>query len=389
MTVSDRAIAPEHALLLLVARASWDDDAARDCGDMIARGMAWEEWLARAEQNRLLPLAHRLLAGRADVPAEVLASLRVAHVANAAEALRLTGEVRRLLATLAEASVHAVAYKGPALAVRAYGDVALRTYSDLDLLIAPQDAAAAMRVLTEAGYESEHAFSAAQDRRFRAVDGDYPFHHPGTDTLVELHTQVSSARFCMHLPSEELLSRARPVAVGGGTVPALDDADLFLALCAHGAKHRWARLEWLAAVAALVRRVPLDPTPLADRAREIGAGRTVLLALHLAHTALELPLAPSVLRSIQSDSVISTLADESRALWFAPASGETDTAANLRYNFRLRDGGKDRLRYAARWLFTPSPEDWAWIRLPDGVSWMYRALRPVRLAARYAPGRPR
>jgi hypothetical protein len=166
------------------------------------------------------------------------------------------------------------------------------------------------------------------------------------------------------------------------------DDDLFLALCLHGAKHRWARLEWLACAAALRVRAGLDARDVLDHAAEIGAGRTVLLALLLMHGAFGLPLPAGVDQSASAGRGLPALADEARGLWFGDVADEAQaTPANLRFNARLRDGAADRARYAARWLFAPSPEDWAWVRLPDGLAPLYRVLRPLRLAARYGPGR--
>ncbi|HYR08394.1 MAG TPA: nucleotidyltransferase family protein [Longimicrobium sp.] len=317
-----------------------------------------------------------------EVPERVRSALRAEYQANGRAALASSAELRRLIGAMEAAGVRAAAYKGPALAVRAYGHLALRTYADLDLLVAPDDVPAAARVLEECGYLSVHRFSPAQEAVFRRTDGDYPFHHPHTAALVELHCHVSSARFCASLPTAELLARARPVPIGGGQVPALADEDLFIALCLHGAKHRWSRLEWLAAAAALALHA-LDMEKAVLRAHAFGARRATLLALLLARDALGLPLPPSIGHAISADPVLPALAAEARALWFDADADEHDTAANLRFNFRVRDGAADRARYAARWLFTPSPEDWAWARLPDALSPLYRAVRPLRLAVRY------
>ncbi|HST61534.1 MAG TPA: hypothetical protein VLK84_22700, partial [Longimicrobium sp.] len=161
------------------------------------------------------------------------------------------------------------------------------------------------------------------------------------------------------------------------------DDDLFLALCLHGAKHRWARLEWLACATALAIRADLDLPSLLLAANGIGARRTVLLALRLARDALGLALPHAIHRSIDADPALAALAEEARGLWFAAEAEGDETPANLRFNGRLRDGTADRARYAARWLFLPSPEDWAWVRLPDALAPLYRVLRPLRLAARY------
>jgi hypothetical protein len=387
---------PEHALLLAAAAAPV---APRPCP--AGGGVDWDAFLALAQRNRLLPLAHRLLAEREDVPETVRSHLATFFAENGRKALGLAAELRRLLGAMEAAGVRALAYKGPALAARAYGHLALRTYSDLDLLVAPADVPAAARVLAGAGYESVYRLTPAQDAVFRRTDGDYPYHHPRTGALVELHCHVSSARFGVALPTAELIARARPVAVGGGPVPAPADDDLFLALCLHGAKHRWARLEWLAAAAALAVRATLDLDALLRRAAAIGAGRTVRLALLLMRDALSLPLTPSIDRALDADPALAPLAAEAGALWFAvdgPERTEStpalphsrthalpadDTAANLRFNFRLREGAARRARYAAHWLFTPTPEDWSWARLPDAASGLYRALRPLRLGLRY------
>jgi Uncharacterised nucleotidyltransferase len=382
-----RSAPAEHVLLLSVARAAVHAGTAAHGTE----GVDWDAFLALAERNRLLPLAHRALAEREEVPGAVRATLSAAAAANARRALAASGELRKLLGAMEAAGIRAAAYKGPALAVRAYGDLALRTYSDLDLLVAPDDVCAAARVLEGCGYLSAHRFSPAQDAAFRRTDGDYPYHHPHTAALVELHCHVSSARFCVALPTSALLARARPVPIGGGEVPALADDDLFLALCLHGAKHRWARLEWLTAAAALAVRQRLDLAGLLVRASAIGARRTVLLALRLMHDALALPLPSAVLAS-SDDDPLPRLAEEARGLWFVAKvvkvfnEEEDTTAANLRYNYRLRDTAADRARYAARWLFGPSPEDWGWVRLPDALAPLYRVLRPLRLAARYRAG---
>lgn len=382
---TDASVPPAHALLLACARASFDaGGAAPALAESVARGVDWDAFLALAERNRLLPLAHRALSDGPDLPETVRSHLRSAYAANARNALQLAGELRRLMDALDSAGIPALAYKGPALAVRAYGHLALRTYSDLDLLVAPEDEPAAAAVLRAQGYRSAYDFTPAQDAAFRRVDGDYPYHHPRTGSLVELHGRVSSRRFVADLPTARLTARARPVPIGGGDVAAPADDDLFLALCLHGAKHRWARLEWLSCAAALAVHAGLDLPAIVARAAEIGARRTTLLALLLARDALGLAPPPEVGGMIETDPSLPALANEARALWFTEdGAGEDATPANLRFNARLMDGAADRARYAARWLFLPSPEDWAWVRLPDALAPLYRVLRPLRLAARY------
>jgi hypothetical protein len=375
--VPDHGRSPEAALLLGAA-------AGGGIAMPLIAGIDGARLLALAERHRMLPLLHRHLRG-SDLPEPFAAGLRARNAREVHRALRLAGELLRLMDALSSAGIEALAYKGPALAMRAYGDLALRSFVDLDLLVRPDDVPRSLAVLADTGYDSALRLSPAQERWFRRVDGDYPLVHPGTDTLVELHARVSSLRFGMPVDTDALMRRSRTVAVGGGEVRTLGDDDLLLVLFAHGAKHRWKRLEWLAALAALLRAGRGDVEAVLARAAELRARRTALLGLHLAHTLLDAPLDGAVKREIAADAEVASLAAEVEDRMFG-AEGETEgaeTRGNLRFNLRLREGAAERARYVARWVFGPGPEDWKWRPLPDALFPLYRLLRPVRLLARH------
>ncbi|HEX2202697.1 MAG TPA: nucleotidyltransferase family protein, partial [Longimicrobium sp.] len=371
--------------LLLCARPAPDAAAFRAPAPA---GIDWDLVLRLAERNALVPFLHRHLdllraIGMPDGAAD---RLRARHREGALRALRLAGELRRIVDRLAEAGIESLPYKGPTLAMQAYGSLSARSYVDLDLLVRPADAPRALRVLGETGYASVHRMTPRQDAFFRRVDGDYPLVHGETETLVELHCRPSSLRFGVRLETDALMRRARPVALGSGDVPAPHPEDLLLVLAVHGAKHRWKRLEWVAALAGVARRAELDLAAALVRAADLHARRALLLALALAHRLVGLELPDAVAREIEADGVVAELAKEAEARMFdAREEDDGDTAANLRYNLRVQDGAAARAAYAYRWLALPSPEDWAWRRLPDALFPLYRALRPARLLLRYAP----
>lgn len=362
------------------------DTGSGDTGSGDATALAAadpEAVVALARRHGMTSLLHRHLAARTDVPRALADAVRAAHGQAARRALALAGELARLLRRLEDAGVSALAYKGPALAVQAYGDLSLRSPSDLDLLVTPGDAPRALAVLGDAGYRAGYAPTPAQDRCFRATDGDYPLVHGETEALVELHCRASSRRFGVRLETAELAGRAVAVPLGGATVPAPAPDDLLLALLVHGAKHRWPRLEWLTAAAALARRAEIDLAALLARAERDGGRRMALVGLALARDVVGLALPPEVEREIARDPAVPHLRDEARSILFAGAEPEGETAANLAFNLRAQDGAAARLRFAWRWLTVPGPEDWAAVPLPDRTFPLYRALRPARLAWRY------
>jgi len=381
-----RSRTAEHALLLACARLSLSPDEAAGVRRM-AIEVDWPTLFALARRHRVIPFLHRHLKD-APLPPRAAAELRALHREGVHRGLRMAAELRRLMDALAAAGIDALAYKGPALAMQAYGELGMRSFVDLDLLVRPGDVPRAMEVLSEEGYAPGLALSPAQERWFRRMDGDYPLVHRGTRLLLELHARASSERFCMPISTDTLIGRSTMVPLGGGKVRTLGDDDLLLVLCVHGAKHRWKRLEWLAALAELLRAGRGDAGAALRLASSVRARRTLLLGLSLARRLLDAPLPDGVLREIEADAGLAALAAEAEARLFAeePGDGGGDTAANLRFNLRARDGAADRARYAARWLFAPTPEDWRWAPLPDALFPLYRLLRPVRLLLRHGRG---
>lgn len=374
---------PEDELLIACARLSLPADVAARVREIVSGDVDWDHVVESARRNRVTAFLHRHLRDL-PIPADAAERIRARLREDAHRALRLSGELRRLLDALAAGGIDALAYKGPALAVQTYGDLSLRPYSDLDLLVRPSDAPQACAVLESLGYAPQLHLSPAQDAFFRRVDGDYQHVHPQTGVLVELHCRVSSERFLMPLETEALMRRAVAVPLGGTEVRAPHPDDLLLILLIHGAKHRWKRLEWVSAVAELLRAGRTDVESIVGRATDLHARRTALLGLGLARRLLDAPLPVSVIESIGADPDLAGMMDEAEGRMFGPEPDDAaDTAANLRYNLRARDSAVDRARYVWRWATLPTPEDWAARHLPDALFPLYRVLRPARLLLRY------
>jgi hypothetical protein len=378
---------PEEEVLLLCARLHPSPADAARLHALAAGPLDGDVLLALARRHGLIAFLHRNLAGVA-LPPNLRAELGDAHRRNVHRALQLSRELRRLAEALGGRGIGSLAYKGPAQAVQVYGDLALRSYADLDLLVRPGDMPAAGRVLGECGYEPDLELTPGREALFNRVDGDRGYLHRETGVLVELHARVSSLRFAMPVETEALFRSAEVVRVGGGEVRAPGPDDLLLVLCIHGAKHRWKRLEWVVAVAELARSRRPDPARCLRRAGALRARRTFLLGLALARRLLGLPLPPELAAAAASEPGLDALCDQAEARLFGPEP-EEETAANLRFNLAARDSRADRLRYAWRWATIPSPEDWAWLPLPDPLLPAYRVLRPLRLLVRYLPRRPR
>ena len=164
--------------------------------------------------------------------------------ANLQKNLFLTGELFRLLEVFQKNGIPIAAFKGPVLAESVYGDLSLREFSDLDVMVHQADLREAEDILIACGYVAQFP-----DRDYRSTffsyHGQYGFSHGETGICVDLHWQLSSKGVAFPVQSAEVWSKLRQVTIAGRTVLTLADDDLVLFLAAHGTKEGWRRLIWV------------------------------------------------------------------------------------------------------------------------------------------------
>ncbi len=169
--------------------------------------------------------------------------------------------------------------KGPLVSLLAYGDPAVRSYVDLDLIVRHRQIVAATKIMIGLGYEPDVPVSIIEAGK---IPGEYLFKRPGTSQIVELHTERTFRYYPRPMPVEDYLERRRRVMVDGQEIPALCLEDEIVLNCIHGAKHFWERLMWVADIAAIVlRHKEIDWKRLQRFADDVGAQRMVHLALQL------------------------------------------------------------------------------------------------------------
>jgi hypothetical protein len=371
-------------------------------------GFDWEDFLRSAEHHGVLALAVRNLIEHAPaLPSEVRRSLESAYAENFRRGLWFTAELQRITRHFALNGVRAIPYKGPTLAQRAYGDLALRSFSDLDLLIAPEDFARARRALAELGYLPSKPLTPAVERLWLRTGYERSFDGPGGKNLVELQWALlpyfyavdpESFRFDhlwsragqINLGTNEALPELPPLGVAmesgmnPSSVPCLSPEDSLLVLSLHAAKHLWTRLIWVADIAESLRASNVDLALVVSRARPLGVARILGVSLQLANHLLQAPLPPAGQALIDHDPQIPELAQEALARLSRGQSYDFETTAYFREILRTRERRADRWRYLWRLVWTPGPGDIEALKLPEMMFPIYPAVRLARLLRRFA-----
>src|SRR5262249_34123103 len=154
-----------------------------------------------------------------------------------------------------------------------YGNLGLREFGDLDLLLRAADLARARRLLRTRGYRPQYPLSPGQERAYLRSLCQLPFVRDD-GVVVELHSALTPRAFHFPLSLVELWHRRITLAVAGKPVAAPSPEDLLLILCMHGAKHLWKYLGWVCDVAEVLRAHPaVDWDVLRGQARRLRSRR--------------------------------------------------------------------------------------------------------------------
>jgi hypothetical protein len=372
---------PEFQLLLACGRLELEPRSTHEIERLLASELDLSLLLAVADRHRVLPLLHRHLVGRFSkaLPAPFRQELTAQATANAARNLQLFAELKKLLTALETRGVASVPFKGPVLALAVYGDLGLRQFCDLDVLIRRPDLPAAIDILRKLGYQPGLEFGAAEQRIYLANACEFPLLHPDSAVLVELQWRFAPRHFSLRLDADTVWPRTMLATFGGTAFRTLSPEDLLLVLSVHGGKHGWERLGWICDLAQLIRSYPaLDWEMTWRRAQKIGAVRLLALGLFLADRLLAAPLPEQMRHKLAGNPVLNRLADDvERKLTSAVASAPTLPDHILLA--RARERWRDRVAYLLRVVFTPGLNDCAAVPLPAALAPAYHLVRPGRI----------
>jgi hypothetical protein len=385
----DAKLGREHALLLHLCAHAGRTASRTDAGFARAGNFDWEYVARLAQRHAVVPLVYRALQtyARGAAPEPVRKALFEKYRANAARNLLLAGELLRVAGRFESEGVRALAYKGPALAVAAYGDLSLRRFVDLDVIVRARDIVRASTLLKGLGYAPQ-GLTPAQESALARTQHAVAYARDGGRLVVELHRDVSSKDFADVTLDEGAWARAARVSILNGSVWTPSAEDLLLALCVHGTKHLWERLAWVCDVAGLVNSNPgLDWRVVFERASAARVERMLLLGLTLARGLAGAELPEDVWHKVESDEAAARLASGAALRMFDGA--EYRPAGLLRsvgFNLRARSRARERLRYF-RFILTPTGGDLASLALPARLSFVHYLLRPFRLLLKRPEGR--
>ncbi|KRE97070.1 Renal dipeptidase [Paenibacillus sp. Soil766] len=339
----------------------------------------WDELLVLTRHHRVYPNVYDHLRQINDerIPAYVIRQLQKDYQRNTFSMLHLSSEMGNIAKQCNETGIRVLVLKGPVLADDLYGDVSLRTCSDLDILIPIDNLMQAESMLVGLGYVKEEVY--------KTILGDWKwrhhhitYKHPQKGIKLEIHWRLGPGPG-KEIPFNELWENKRMCSITKHPVYYLGREDLFLFLASHGARHGWSRLRWLVDIDRILRQ-DLEHDRLKYQLKKYRQSHIAAQAIILAVKLLQTPLT-NELESIAMAKRGGHLAEDAYFYIHQKVNLHTIPVPDhiskyhKRHLFSLMTYWQ-KVLFILSFLY-PYPEDAETLKLPQPLHVLYFPLRPL------------
>ena len=198
---------PEYQILIHVARPSLAPDSIQELRRLFQLDLDWKYLIQTADRHCVVPLlCRRVDELKVLPPASARNALQEANHENTNSNLFLTGELVKLLELLKANNLQAIPFKGPTLALAAYGDVGLRQFADLDILVRKTDILKIKDLLIAHGFKSHLQLSPRQEAALLRFDCAWNFAKQN-GVIIDVHWDLVERHFGFQLEVAGLWQR--------------------------------------------------------------------------------------------------------------------------------------------------------------------------------------
>ena len=401
----------EMALLLACMRFYLRTATAHEVTNLLEPELNWVVLIQTAINNGVMPLLYQSLKeikGN-QVPRSVMVQLQIHNRMNGLHNFSQTKELLKILNWLESSGIAGIAFKGPVLAVSAYGNITLRQFNDLDILVQQQDFWQAKAVLVAQGYQagSSKVDERAAFNRYLQIslwqsDSEATMLnqrfqpsllHSNKERSIDLHWGIPPRRFWKSHHFEQLWENLGTINLMGQLIKTFSAEATLVIQCISVAKEPWKRSFKQICDAAQI--IQAHPNLNWETALKLSSGlhsqRLFLTGLSVTCRVLDVPLPQSILEKLvriqftneqifQGD-LISTGVIKT---WWLEYTDQLKTLD------RIWDGlfiTGHYLQLILKIALLPNQRDRELLPLPSWLFFFYYVLHPIRLLVNCTPVR--
>ena len=314
----------------------------------------------------------------------LLADLKSAYSQIARRNMLMSAELIQIIKLFEENGIEALAFKGPALAQRSYGDITLRQFGDLDILIQGSDVSSMIDLLIANDYRPTIDLGREMKDRLIHTLNVIGFYKSAANILIEVHWELLSKNYAVTWDANALWAQTETVTINNTKIPVLPSEEQLLYLCVHGSKHLFERMEWICDIDRSIRANPhLDWDYLLGEAEKRGIKRMLFLGLALCQAFFGLELPAMVQNEMEKDKALPKLISKVIEINFSENPQKAKSFGTFGLLLNMRENLSDKLRFTWQAFFAVQYNDYTFIKLPKYLAFLYPVLRPFRLLTKY------
>lgn len=380
ISTAQRTAGLEFEILLACAKTQLSPQHLERIAALVNEGPNWSALLKAAVQHRIVPLLNQGLDQACPdmIPEQIRQFLNRNCQINTLKNMFLENKLQDVLSWFQAEQVPVVAYKGPVLAKLAYPSLALRQFTDLDLLVRPQDFEQSRHILKRQGLT-------------RCMDLGWEMHYVSADQQLNVDLHRSLVPEFFGFPDNFIDPTSDELSV--------EDWLILLAIqfgkdCCH-----WkVCLGQLVDIAALMTSHPeIDYGAVQKRAKSLGCSRflgiVLILVQDLLHQEVPTELASQLVHRKKEQQLAQWVKDRMAAETEQPTVVPDDAGFwyflvvyNHRFYLQVRERLRDKVYYCAHWgwkvvrmSLRPNHADRAILNLPQALDFLYVPIHIVRL----------
>ena len=384
---------PEIELLLCCARTRLDEKITKDIKTLVQSEIDWDYLLEIAQQHGVIPLLYQSLTNTCQgiVPQSIWSELQWQFQTNALRNQLMCQKLIEIINLFNSHDINAISFKGLTLAASAYGNIALRQFGDLDILIAPENINQATEIITEQGYVKSQSLVETELKPYAQsplffnspqYQGSYDFTHQSGTINIELHWSLTRKDVSFPVKFQQLWTEKVQLILLNTEIYNFSPEDLLIFLCLHGSKHCWEEMKWICDVAEIIEsHQEIDWNQVLHKSGILGVRRMLNIGLILTQKLLGTTFPEVILQEINRDKIAQSLAQKVETWLFSENVTIKDRHIFI---YQSRELFTDKMRYLIHWLIIPTDKEWEFLNLPNYLYFLYYLIRPIRLVIQFS-----
>jgi hypothetical protein len=286
----------------------------------------------------------------------------------------MTNELLNVLKVFEEKNIDCIPFKGPVLTKLAYGDITLRQYVDLDILINMKDFEIVINLLNKLDYNSKLNYEISLEK-IQDIICDHLFTKRKSNINIEIHNKLFSTNFPINIPSKIFFDNQQNININNIDVKTFSNEYLLFYLCLHGCKHLFSRLSWLLDIHKIIDSLNIDWEKFIKIVEEHNTKSLVYTSLFLSEELFQTKL-PELIKVKHQNKY--------RKLIKYILNNNEDFEVTDKFSFvhlLLFDSFKEKFLYSL-YIFRPSFLDYQSVNKEYKSELVYYLIRPINILLR-------